>query len=329
MLASMTQQAGCRRVDVCEGRPPMDVVAVGVCLSAPHVLCCRWTGDVAPYFKTEPGPPEIHLEGNRLVLTCLAEGSWPLEFKWILNNTDITSFTQEYKYTIPSLQRSDRGSYQCVVRNRMGALLQKRAEIQVAYMGSFAEAEQRKTATQGRAAVLNSPVVSCYPRPQVTWFRDGYKIIPSSRVPPEQRCEMEVVWKEEEEEKSLQPREIGGCVDHWLGCLAAQRGERPPSYCHAHRSARSARAQTCHRNRFVPSTTLLMGAALSFVVSVCGERLCAACLQSKDTCQALQQLKETQEGDATVMKMAAHEGKRMAEDGCHLRHFPYGTSTDV
>lgn len=58
---------------------------------------CLLLGDVAPYFKTEPGPPEIHLEGNRLVLTCLAEGSWPLEFKWMLNNTDITSFTPEYK----------------------------------------------------------------------------------------------------------------------------------------------------------------------------------------------------------------------------------------
>ncbi|XP_041942102.1 protein sidekick-1 isoform X2 [Alosa sapidissima] len=152
-----------------------------LCLSI-HVLKAAAQGDVAPYFKTEPGPPEIHLEGNRLVLTCLAEGSWPLEFKWMLNNTDITSFTHAYKYTIPSLQRSDRGFYQCVVRNRMGALLQKRAEMQVAYMGSFTEADQRKTVTQGRAAVLNSPAVSGYPRPQVTWFRDGYKIIPSSRV---------------------------------------------------------------------------------------------------------------------------------------------------
>ncbi|KAF5899248.1 protein sidekick-1 isoform X2 [Clarias magur] len=139
-------------------------------------------GDVAPYFKTEPGPPEIHLEGNRLVMTCLAEGSWPLEFKWILNNTDITAFSPEYKFIVPSLQRSDMGVYQCVVRNRMGALLQKRAEIQVAYMGDFVEADQRKTVTQGRAAIVNAPDVSSFPRPQVTWFRDGYKIIPSSRV---------------------------------------------------------------------------------------------------------------------------------------------------
>uniref|UniRef100_A0A9J8AA75 Sidekick cell adhesion molecule 1 n=1 Tax=Cyprinus carpio carpio TaxID=630221 RepID=A0A9J8AA75_CYPCA len=145
-------------------------------------LSCLPAGDVAPYFKTEPGPPEIHLEGNRLVMTCLAEGSWPLEFKWILNNTDITAFSPEYKYTISSLQRSNMGVYQCVVRNRMGALLQRRAEIQVAYMGDFLDNDQRKTVTQGRAAILNSPAVSCFPRPQVTWFRDGYKIIPSNRV---------------------------------------------------------------------------------------------------------------------------------------------------
>uniref|UniRef100_A0A672MPZ9 Sidekick cell adhesion molecule 1 n=1 Tax=Sinocyclocheilus grahami TaxID=75366 RepID=A0A672MPZ9_SINGR len=147
-----------------------------------HVLRAVTQGDVAPYFKTEPGPPEIHLEGNRLVMTCLAEGSWPLEFKWILNNTDITAFSPEYKYIISSLKRSNMGVYQCVVRNRMGALLQRRAEIQVAYMGDFLDNDQRKTVTLGRAAILNSPAVSCFPRPQVTWFRDGYKIIPSNRV---------------------------------------------------------------------------------------------------------------------------------------------------
>ncbi|XP_017558685.1 protein sidekick-1 isoform X3 [Pygocentrus nattereri] len=147
-----------------------------------HVSAAVSQGDVAPYFKTEPGPPEIHLEGNRLVMTCLAEGSWPLEFKWMFNSTDITAFSPEYKYIVPSLQRSDMGTYQCVVRNRMGALLQRRAEIQVAYMGDFMEADQRKTVTQGRAAILNSPAVAGFPRPQVTWYRDGYKIIPSSRV---------------------------------------------------------------------------------------------------------------------------------------------------
>lgn len=53
--------------------------------------------DVVPYFKTEPGLPQIHLEGNRLVLTCLAEGSWPLEFKWMHNDRELTTYTSEYK----------------------------------------------------------------------------------------------------------------------------------------------------------------------------------------------------------------------------------------
>ncbi|XP_010156602.1 PREDICTED: protein sidekick-1-like, partial [Eurypyga helias] len=138
--------------------------------------------DVAPYFKTEPGLPQIHLEGNRLVLTCLAEGSWPLEFKWLHNDSEITAYSSEYKYIIPALQRADAGVYQCVVRNRMGALLQRRSEVHVAYMGNFVDANQRKTVTQGQAAVLDVLHILSYPRPQVTWFRDGHKIIPSSRI---------------------------------------------------------------------------------------------------------------------------------------------------
>lgn len=147
-----------------------------------HMLQALAQDDVAPYFKTEPGLPQIHLEGNRLVLTCLAEGSWPLEFKWLHNDSEITTYSSEYKYIIPALQRSDAGFYQCIVRNRMGALLQRRSEVQVAYMGNFMDANQKKTVTEGEAAVLNFMHIFSYPRPQVTWFRDGHKIIPSSRI---------------------------------------------------------------------------------------------------------------------------------------------------
>ncbi|OBS69933.1 hypothetical protein A6R68_01526, partial [Neotoma lepida] len=66
----------------------------------------------------------------------------------------------------------------------MGALLQRKSEVQVAYMGNFMDTDQRKTVSQGHAAILNLvPIISC-PRPQVTWFREGHKIIPSSRIWP-------------------------------------------------------------------------------------------------------------------------------------------------
>uniref|UniRef100_A0A8C0LCD1 Sidekick cell adhesion molecule 2 n=1 Tax=Canis lupus dingo TaxID=286419 RepID=A0A8C0LCD1_CANLU len=140
------------------------------------------TDDVAPYFKTEPVRTQVHLEGNRLVLTCMAEGSWPLEFKWLHNNRELTKFSLEYRYMITSLDRTHAGFYRCIVRNRMGALLQRQTEVQVAYMGSFEEGEKRQSVSHGEAAVISAPRIASFPRPQVTWFRDGRKIPPSSRI---------------------------------------------------------------------------------------------------------------------------------------------------
>ncbi|XP_039734833.1 protein sidekick-1 [Pteropus medius] len=98
------------------------------------------------------------------------------------NDSELTTYASEYTYTIPSLRRPDAGFYRCVVRNRMGALLQRRSEVQVAYMGDFTDKEQWKVVAQGQAAVLDFPPIDSCPRPQVTWFREGHKIIPSSRI---------------------------------------------------------------------------------------------------------------------------------------------------
>lgn len=68
---------------------------LGMCQT--HVLPLPISDDVVPYFKTEPGPPQTHLEGNRLVLTCLAEGSWPLEFQWAFNGSALTTYSSEYR----------------------------------------------------------------------------------------------------------------------------------------------------------------------------------------------------------------------------------------
>ncbi|XP_055994092.1 protein sidekick-2 [Sorex fumeus] len=138
--------------------------------------------DVAPYFKMEPVRTQVHLEGNRLVLTCMAEGSWPLEFKWLHDGRELTKFSLEYRYMIANLDRTHAGFYRCIVRNRMGALLQRQTEVQVAYMGSFEDSEKRQTVTHGEAAVIHAPRIASFPRPQVTWFRDGRKIPPSSRI---------------------------------------------------------------------------------------------------------------------------------------------------
>uniref|UniRef100_A0A672M0W1 Sidekick cell adhesion molecule 2 n=1 Tax=Sinocyclocheilus grahami TaxID=75366 RepID=A0A672M0W1_SINGR len=78
-----------------------------------------------------------------------------------------------HRYLIPSLDRSHAGFYRCIVRNRVGALLQRRTEVQVAYMGSFEEGERTQAVSQGEGAVIPAPHIRCFPQPQVTWFRDG------------------------------------------------------------------------------------------------------------------------------------------------------------
>ncbi|KAJ7420205.1 hypothetical protein BTVI_22430 [Pitangus sulphuratus] len=85
-------------------------------------------------------------------------------------------------YMITSLDRTHAGFYRCIVRNRMGALLQRQTEVQVAYMGSFEDSETQQSVSHGEAAVIRAPRIASFPQPQVTWFRDGRKISPSSRM---------------------------------------------------------------------------------------------------------------------------------------------------
>ncbi|XP_034045142.1 protein sidekick-1-like isoform X2 [Thalassophryne amazonica] len=137
--------------------------------------------EVAPYLRGGGQAQQVVLEGNRLVLTCLAGGSWPLQYCWTLNNSS-TDWSPQYMLSIASLSRSDAGLYQCVVRNRMGAVIHRRTEVQVAFLGSFSSEEQRKTVTQGRAAIISLPPLMSFPQPVVTWYKDGHKIIPDNRI---------------------------------------------------------------------------------------------------------------------------------------------------
>lgn len=49
-------------------------------------------------------------------------------------------------------------------------------------LGNFLAEEQRKTVTQGRAALINPPPLASFPQPLVTWYKDGHKIIPNNRM---------------------------------------------------------------------------------------------------------------------------------------------------
>lgn len=56
--------------------------------------------EVAPYLRGGGVRQQVVLEGNRLVLTCLAGGSWPLQYRWTLNNSNITNWTPQYRSVV-------------------------------------------------------------------------------------------------------------------------------------------------------------------------------------------------------------------------------------
>uniref|UniRef100_A0A8C7XQW8 Sidekick cell adhesion molecule 1a n=1 Tax=Oryzias sinensis TaxID=183150 RepID=A0A8C7XQW8_9TELE len=146
--------------------------------------CCHMLHgqEVAPYLQGVGQAQQVVLEGNRLVLTCPAGGSWPLHYRWTLNNSNITDWTLQNRLSIPSLKRNDAGLYQCMVRNRMGALIHRKTEVHVAFLGNFTGKEQRSTVSQGRAAVISLPPLASFPQPLITWYKDGHKIIPNNRI---------------------------------------------------------------------------------------------------------------------------------------------------
>lgn len=58
--------------------------------------------EVAPYLRGSGTRQQVVLEGNRLVLTCLVGGSWPLQYRWTLNNSNVTDWTPQHR-SVPSL----------------------------------------------------------------------------------------------------------------------------------------------------------------------------------------------------------------------------------
>ncbi|TRZ04378.1 hypothetical protein DNTS_024773 [Danionella cerebrum] len=49
-------------------------------------------------------------------------------------------------------------------------------------MEGFVETERSQVVSQGDAALIHPPQIHSFPRPGITWFRDGRKIPPSNRI---------------------------------------------------------------------------------------------------------------------------------------------------
>ncbi|XP_070580081.1 protein sidekick-2-like isoform X2 [Ptychodera flava] len=129
----------------------------------------------APHIVTHPRD-NILLEDNRETLSCSAYGSLPLEYRWKKDDVFITELAPTGFHRIDDIQRSDAGDYQCVVQNEAGSVLSKAAEIRVAYIEDFQGQASEATVEEGNAVVLTCPPIESFPKPDITWQKDGYPI---------------------------------------------------------------------------------------------------------------------------------------------------------
>ncbi|XP_073972084.1 sidekick cell adhesion molecule isoform X2 [Rhodnius prolixus] len=146
----------------------------------------------APRFITQPSSSSSYVsEGRTKILQCQALGYPQPQYKWLKDGVELSDFTSEHFHRILNTRREDGGSYQCMARNDVGAILSKKLDITVAYMGVFDDTRERTVQVRpGEAAILDLPSISSHPAPLVQWQADDgsqlfdrdYAISPSNQL---------------------------------------------------------------------------------------------------------------------------------------------------
>lgn len=128
----------------------------------------------APRFITQPSSSSTYVsEGRTKILQCQALGYPQPQYKYLKDGEELGDFTTEHFYKIINTRREDGGAYQCLAKNDVGAILSKKIDIVVAYMGLFEDQTERTvTVKSGRAAVLDVPPIASQPPPLVQWQAD-------------------------------------------------------------------------------------------------------------------------------------------------------------
>ena len=97
---------------------------------------------VPPKITSHPQDMKDAVPGEPVTFTAEATGTEPLNYQWEWKQPqeesewqlcDVESFpgTDSSTLTIPSVQKSNEGSYRCVVRNYLGTLISNSATLSV------------------------------------------------------------------------------------------------------------------------------------------------------------------------------------------------------
>uniref|UniRef100_A0A8C5K8I7 Immunoglobulin superfamily DCC subclass member 3 n=1 Tax=Jaculus jaculus TaxID=51337 RepID=A0A8C5K8I7_JACJA len=136
-------------------------------------------------FAVEPND-DIAVSGQPIVLGCKAEGTSPVRVTWRKNGVELpegahSTILANGSLLIPHFRLeqgdtpSDEGDYECVVQNRFGLLVSRKARIQAATMSDFHVHPQATVGEEGGVARFQCQIHGL-PKPLITWEKNRVPI---------------------------------------------------------------------------------------------------------------------------------------------------------
>lgn len=93
------------------------------------------------FFVKEPRDATV-LRKDVAIMDCQAQGELPIRIHWLKNGSPVVESDRVYQLSNGSLfisetesrkgEKSDEGSYQCLARNKYGAILSQKARLTIA-----------------------------------------------------------------------------------------------------------------------------------------------------------------------------------------------------
>ncbi|KAK3558832.1 hypothetical protein QTP86_028730 [Hemibagrus guttatus] len=148
-------------------------------LSHPVIFCFSELS-----FVTEPNDKGVS-ENDHVVMDCLAQGEPPVDVQWQKNGarvleSDRVRFLPNGSLYLSSVSRgveqSDEGFYQCLARNKYGAILSQRAHLTISSISSFVTQPSPVVVNEGSVARFVCSV-NANPPAIITW-EVNQKVLP-------------------------------------------------------------------------------------------------------------------------------------------------------
>ncbi|XP_060743455.1 protogenin B [Tachysurus vachellii] len=127
-------------------------------------------------FVTEPNDKRAS-QDDQVVMDCLAQGEPPVDVRWLKNGAEVLEsdhirFLPNGSLYMSSVSRgveqSDEGLYQCLARNKYGAILSQKAHLTISSISSFVTQPSPVVVNQGSVARFVCSV-NANPPAIITW----------------------------------------------------------------------------------------------------------------------------------------------------------------